>query len=357
MPPKSIATVRFDYPLAARQIAQHPAAQRAASRLLVVDQRSDGLREFRFAQLAKILRPGDLLVGNDTRVLPARLFAQKSSGGKVEIMLERLLDTHAALVQLRANKPIRVPAELGCQSHTLRVSARRGDFFVLRARTDIAELFHVYGRMPLPPYITRAVRAEDFERYQTVYARTAGAVAAPTAGLHFTQALIQELGAIGIGWANITLHVGAGTYQPIRAKNVATHTMHREWIEVDARACAQINAAKQNGARVIAIGTTVIRALESAAQFSRTNALQPFRGDTELFILPGFRFRVADALLTNFHLPRSTLLMLVCAFAGYERVMRAYFHAARHDFRFYSYGDAMFVAHEPDLKKAYPSEN
>ncbi len=339
-------TSLFDYQLPPSRIAQFPTAERTASRLLAMplERPKDQPNVLRFGEIGTLLRPGDLLVANNTRVVPARLFARKPTGGKVEIMLERILDGSTALVQLRTGKPVRAGQTLLVGTAKLVVVERRNGFFVIHcADCDPAALFQSHGTMPLPPYIGRTVVKEDFERYQTVYSRINGAVAAPTAGLHFDRALIDELRDAGIRWATITLHVGAGTFQPVRTESPADHRMHREWIEVDQPACEEINRVKSHGGRIIAVGTTVIRALESAAQASRSEQLKPFSGNTELFILPGYDFRVVDALITNFHLPRSTLLMMVCAFAGYEKTMRAYHHAIAHDFRFYSYGDAMFI--------------
>lgn len=331
---------RFDYSLPSSLIAQFPPPARTASRLLTMP--NDALAEIKFAEIGNVLQSGDVLVANNTRVVPARLFAQKPSGGKVEIMLERMLSDHLALVQLRANKPIR-DAQILLAGQTKLVVTKRNDGFFSIARCDgdmVLGLFHTHGSMPLPPYIARPVQQDDWQRYQTVYASVDGAVAAPTAGLHFSQPLINRLNESGIEWVEITLHVGAGTFQPVRTAAIASHRMHREWMEVSQAACARINQAKSRGGRVIAVGTTVVRALESAAQ---SGHLETFCGDTQLFIRPGYQFRIVDALLTNFHLPRSTLLMLVCAFAGYEKIMRMYQHASTHGFRFYSYGDAMFV--------------
>ncbi|MGR3914848.1 MAG: tRNA preQ1(34) S-adenosylmethionine ribosyltransferase-isomerase QueA [Gammaproteobacteria bacterium] len=338
--PNNMDTARFDYHLPPQLIAQFPAAERTASRLLHV--RRDGAHEeMRFGGIGALLRRGDLLVANDTRVLPARLFARKPSGGAVEILLERIIGEHAALVQLRANKPLRVKQVLHAAGAEWVVGGRRGAFYVIECDGDAESLFRRHGEVPLPPYIARAAVAQDCARYQTVYARADGAVAAPTAGLHFDRALIDALRRAGIGWAAVTLHVGAGTFRPVRAASAGAHRMHREWAEVRAGACARIARAKLRGGRVVAIGTSVVRALESA--IGADGRCAPFCGDTELFIRPGHRFRAVDALLTNFHLPRSTLLMLVCAFAGYDVVMRAYQHAIAREFRFYSYGDAMFV--------------
>ncbi len=349
-------TARFDYALPADLIAQFPAPQRTASRLVVVpagagDDATD-FAHLRFAELGRLLHPGDLLVGNDTRVLPARVRARKPSGGGVEIMLERLAGDGTAVVQLRANKPIRPPQILLVGAYKLLATARRDNFFVLECATgDATMLFHAHGDTPLPPYIARAATAADSARYQTVYSRADGAVAAPTAGLHFDHALLAELAAAGIHWATVTLHIGAGTFSPVRATDAREHRMHREWVRVDARTCDQITQTRRRGGRVVAVGTTVVRALESAAQASRQTGpatepidpLAPFCGDTDLFILPGHRFRAVDALITNFHLPRSTLLMMVCAFAGHEKIMRAYRSAVARGMRFYSYGDAMFI--------------
>ena len=337
----------FDYELPPSLIAQFPAAERTGSRLLTVDPASSALQSVRFGEITKLVKPGDVLVANNTRVVPARLFARKPTGGKVEIMLERILGGAAALVQLRSNKPVRdqqvlVVGQTPTDQRRLVVTGRRGSFFVVECDQgcDLVSLFRSNGSMPLPPYIDRAAVEDDFERYQTVYSSVIGAVAAPTAGLHFDQPLIDKLTRQGICWVTVTLHVGAGTFQPVRTETVESHNMHREWVEVDQEACDQINRVKSHGGRVISVGTTVVRALESAAQ---SGLLEPYSGDTEMFILPGYRFRIVDALITNFHLPRSTLLMMVCAFAGHEKIMTAYRYAIDHDFRFYSYGDAMFV--------------
>ena len=337
----------YDYHLPKSRIARRPPPRRTASRVLIV--RGDDAHAFdeiRFEQIGKLLQRGDVLVGNDTKVLPARLFARKPSGGAVEIMLERMLGESAALVQLRAGKPIRAGQILRVGQAEpiteLIVRESRGRFFIVECAAPLtfAAVLRAHGQTPLPPYIARAACEQDAERYQTVYAAAEGAVAAPTAGLHFDRALLARLTEIGVDWTTITLHIGAGTFSPVREDNIARHAMHREWMQVGEDACAKINRAKQNGRRVIAVGTTVVRALETAAQGGR---LAPFCGDTELFILPGYKFRAVDALITNFHLPRSTLLMMVCAFAGREKIMRAYQHAVSRDFRFYSYGDAMFM--------------
>ena len=337
---------RFDYELPRAQIAQFPTAKRGESRLLYAVDSTDAVdsaqqfAEMRFGQLGELLRDGDLLIANDTRVLAARIAARKPSGAAVEIMLERIIDSNSAQVRLRANKPMREGQPLIVGEHSLCVRARRDGFFIIESDDDIAATFAEHGEVPLPPYIARRPNRDDDERYQTVYASQDGAVAAPTAGLHFDRALIDALQRRGIGWATVTLHIGAGTYQPVRASSIDAHQMHREWFAVGRATCACIAQAKARGARVIAVGTTVVRALESAV---RDGVVQPMCGDTELFIRRGYRFCAVDALITNFHLPRSTLLMMVCAFAGHARVMRAYRYALANGFRFYSYGDAMFI--------------
>lgn len=335
----------FHFDLPDELIAQYPAAERTASRLLCLDGNSGALADRRFRDLPQLLRAGDLLVFNDTRVIPARLFGHKETGGKVEVLVERVLDEHRVLAHVRASKS---PKPGSCLTLEGGVNAemlgRQGELFELALSGDGEEsaldLLEAHGHMPLPPYIERADASDDRERYQTVYADKRGAVAAPTAGLHFDQVMLDTLAAQGIESAFVTLHVGAGTFQPVRVERVEEHRMHAERVEVDAEACERVRAARAGGGRVVAVGTTVVRGLEAAA---RAGPLAPFDGETDLFILPGFPFRVVDALITNFHLPASTLLMLVCAFAGYQPVMDAYRHAVRERYRFYSYGDAMFV--------------
>jgi len=331
----------FFYELPPELIAQQPAAERSASRLLCLD--ADGVRDRAFRDLPPLLRQGDLLVFNDTRVIPARLHGEKVSGGKVEVLVERLLEERRLLAHIRASKAPKAGGRLRLAAAIdAEVLGRDGDLFELRMLGDepVAALLERHGHMPLPPYITRADAAADRERYQTVYARAPGAVAAPTAGLHFDEAMLGDLRAQGIESAFVTLHVGAGTFQPLRVDDLREHRMHAEWLSVSEQTCTQIEAARARGGRVIAVGTTVARSLESAAA---GGALRPYSGETRLFIYPGYRFRVIDALLTNFHLPESTLLMLVCAFAGYDAVMQAYRHAVREHYRFFSYGDAMFI--------------
>ena len=336
----------FDYQLDNSRIARYPRPGRTDSRLLVARAGSGQFSDRQFHQLPTLLSPGDLLVVNDTRVLPARIFAAKPTGGKVEIMLERILDIQDALVQLRSNKPIRKNQELLVGRRTLIVKESRQEFFVVQTADGepMTTLFEQSGHMPLPPYVNRDAEAQDDDRYQTVYAEHPGAVAAPTAGLHFDDALIDAVTEAGVGWTSITLHVGAGTFKPIHGENILDHHMHQEWLEVNADTCQKIIDTRLSGFRVIAVGTTVVRALESAAI---SGELEPFSGDTDLFITPGFRFRIVDALITNFHLPRSTLLVLVSAFAGRNHVLSAYQHAINQGYRFYSYGDAMFLERQP----------
>ena len=332
----------FHFDLPRELIAQQPLVRRSASRLLRLDRRSGALRDAAFRDLPDLLAPGDLLVFNNTRVIPARLFGRKETGGRVEIMLERLLDDRECLAQLRVSKPLRVGGRILLEDGSvLEVVARDGAFFHLRsAGPGLAVLLERFGHMPLPPYITRDDTREDRERYQTVYARHPGAVAAPTAGLHFDATVLAALAARGIERAEVTLHVGAGTFQPVRCENVEDHRMHAEYLEVSAEVCAAVARTRERGGRVVAVGTTAVRSLETAAA---DGALKPFRGDSRIFIYPGYGFRVIDGLVTNFHLPESTLLMLVAALAGREPVLNAYRHAVRERYRFFSYGDAMLV--------------
>lgn len=337
-------TSDFHYELPPALIARHPAEPRTASRLLFLDGARGERRDLRFTELPTLLQPGDLLVFNDTRVLPARLFGAKDSGGRVEVLIERVLDAHRALAQVRASKPPKPGARLDLEGGVgARVLGRQGEFYELAfgSAQSVVELLERAGHMPLPPYLARADEPADRTRYQTVYARHPGAVAAPTAGLHFDEPLLARLQALGVEFGWLTLHVGAGTFQPVRSENVEEHRLHAERLTLDATLCAQVNAAKAAGRRVVAVGTTVVRAIEAAA--ARGWPLQPWEGETDIFIYPGYRFRAVDALLTNFHLPGSTLLMLVCAFGGTEPVLAAYRHAVAQKYRFYSYGDAMFV--------------
>jgi len=334
---------QFDYHLPEELIAQVPLPKRTASRLLHVKTQATSFNDLQFIDLTDLLRPEDLLVLNDTQVIPARMFGTKASGGKVEFLLERVIDTHSVLAQLKASKSPKPGTEIYFADEVKAiVQSRRNDFFILEFENvkDVAAMLEAYGSMPLPPYIQRPPKKSDDHRYQTVYAKHKGAVAAPTAGLHFDNEFLKALQEKGIQAVKITLHIGAGTFQPVREDNIQAHKIHAEKAVVSEQVCAQIMACKKRGGRVIAIGTTVARALESAAQ---DGMLRPYEKDTSLFIYPGYTFKVIDALLTNFHLPKSTLLMLVSAFAGYETIMSAYRHAVTEKYRFYSYGDAMFI--------------
>ncbi len=335
----------FSYSLPQELIAQQPLPERTASRLLTLDGASGALRDLRFRDLPSLLQPGDLLVLNDTRVLPARLLGRKASGGACELLLERILDTRRFLAQARASKGLRPGTAVALPAAaTAVVVARRGELYELALDRDALAYFEAHGSVPLPPYVERAADAADRERYQTVYADQPGAVAAPTAGLHFDQKSLHALQESGVAIARLTLHVGAGTFQPLRADDLDQHRMHAEQFRVPAATVTAIAAARGRGGRVIAVGTTVVRGLETVARAGRLEAAV---GETEIFIVPGHRFRVVDALLTNFHLPESTLLVLVAAFAGRERVLAAYHHAIAGKYRFFSYGDAMFVTPDP----------
>lgn len=336
----------FFYDLPKALIAQHPVTPRSASRLL---QLAEGgkLLDRAMTDFADLLESGDLLIFNDTRVIPARLYGEKETGGKIEVLVERVVDEHNLLAQVRASKTPKTGQTLYLADRqiTAVVEGREGEFFRLRIEGDETALAQLkaHGEMPLPPYIQRHADIEDDERYQTVYARREGAVAAPTAGLHFDEHLLNRIRERGVEFGYVTLHVGAGTFQPVRVDDLSTHQMHAESIDVDAKLCQQVEEVRARGGRVVAVGTTVVRALETAAQ---SGTLQPFQGESRLFITPGYQFRTIDALLTNFHLPESTLLMLVTAFGGYEPVMSAYQHAVANNYRFFSYGDGMFLEAE-----------
>lgn len=333
----------FHFDLPAELIAQQPLSQRSASRLLVVDAAADTLADRQMTALPDCLRPGDLLVFNDTRVLPARLFGHKESGGAVEILIERVTGTHEARAQLGVSKKPRPGGRILLHDGTpVVVLGRDGPFFELRFDTPetLEKLLLRLGRMPLPPYIDREADADDAERYQTLFARSPGAVAAPTAGLHFDQALLDALAARGVEFGHVTLHVGAGTFQPVRSDELREHVMHREWLNVGAELVEKMRRTRAAGGRVVAVGTTVVRALESA---TRNGVVYPFSGETQIFIFPGYRITSVDGLVTNFHLPESTLLMLVSAFAGRERMLGAYRHAVAARYRFFSYGDGMLI--------------
>jgi S-adenosylmethionine:tRNA ribosyltransferase-isomerase len=336
----------FAYDLPAELIAQEPPRERSAGRMLVLEGNTGALRDRSIRDLTGELREGDLLVVNDTRVVAARLIGNKPSGGRVEILLERALEGTQALAQLSASKPIRAGLEVATTGGVVRVLAYEAQLWRIELPAPALEFFERFGAVPLPPYIQRAPRPEDRERYQSIFAREPGAVAAPTASLHFDAALSSALAARGIRRASVTLHVGAGTFQPVRSEDVAAHVLHPERASVGAAACEAIAATHAAGGRVVAVGTTVVRALESAAlaRLAATPVLTPWQGETRLFIVPGFRFQVCDLLLTNFHLPESTLLMLVSAFGGQRAVLEAYAHAVRERYRFFSYGDAMLVS-------------
>ncbi|MDR6229238.1 S-adenosylmethionine:tRNA ribosyltransferase-isomerase [Pseudomonas sp. SORGH_AS199] len=338
-----VADFHFDLPESL--IARHPLAERRGSRLLVLDGPSGELSHRHFADLLGYLRPGDLMVFNDTRVIPARLFGQKASGGKLEILVERVLDEERVLAHVRSSKSPKPGSRLlidgGAEAEMV---ARHEALFELKFAEPVLPLLERVGHMPLPPYIDRPDEAEDRERYQTVYARNAGAVAAPTAGLHFDEPLLEAIRAKGVATAFVTLHVGAGTFQPVRVEKIEDHHMHREWLQVDQAVVDAVAACRARGGRVVAVGTTSVRSLESAA---RDGELKAFAGETDIFLYPGRPFHVVDALVTNFHLPESTLLMLVSAFAGYRETMAAYATAVAEGYRFFSYGDAMFITRNP----------
>ena len=336
----------FWYELPPECIAQQPLPERPASRMLCLERRSGCWQDDAFRSLPDRLRAGDLLVLNDTRVIPARLYGHKQTGGKVEVLVERVEDAHQVLAHVRASKCPRPGTRLLMAGGLeVEVGERHGDLYRLRFSDErpVRELLELHGHVPLPPYIQRPDTGADRERYQTVYARQPGAVAAPTAGLHFDAGMLAVLEARGIATAFVTLHVGAATFQPVRVEHLEDHRMHSEYAEVTERTCERINRVHAGGGRVWAVGTTVVRSLEAAAQ---SGVLRPYRGETRLFITPGFRFRVIDGLLTNFHLPESTLLMLVCAFAGHANVMAAYRHAVEARYRFFSYGDVMLITDE-----------
>ena len=337
----------FAYDIPLDRVAQVPLAERSASRLLTLDGQSGIFTDRVIRDLPEMLMPSDLLIFNDTRVVAARLIGLKPSGGRVEILLERALEGDQAIVQLRGSKPLRVGLELKTAGGTVRLIERCADLWRVELGAPALDLFEKWGDVPLPPYIRRSVNSNDRERYQSIFARERGAVAAPTASLHFDAALIAALEKRGVQRAFVTLHVGAGTFQPVRAANMDEVVLHAERLEVGEVVCEAIQRTRSRGGRIVAVGTTVVRALESAALASGEASLhQPlaaYNGETRLFIRPGFKFRVTDALLTNFHVSQSTLLMLVCAFAGREHTLAAYAHAIKAGYRFFSYGDAMFV--------------
>lgn len=336
-------TKDFDYELPSQLIAQRPLPTRTSSRMLCVDRSSQSVRDHHFSAIGDFLRPQDVLIFNNTKVIPARLFGHKATGGKVECLVERITQTNRAVVHLRSSKSPQPGSLLTFESviHA-RVIGREGALFELEFLGDrsLLDLLETYGHLPIPPYIERPVDKADMERYQTVFASEKGAVAAPTAALHFDQPMLDAIRAKGVQIGYVTLHVGAGTFMPVKTDDLAAHQMHKEWVSVDDSVCTLVQQARSRGGRVIAVGTTVVRSLETAWQ---NGEIMPFQGDTALFITPGYTFNAVDGLLTNFHLPLSTLLMLVCAFGGYSTIMSAYRHAVKVGYRFFSYGDAMLI--------------
>ena len=343
----------FSFNLPETLIARYPKAERSASRLMTLNGNSGEIADRVFTDIVEQLNTGDLLVFNNTRVIPARMFGQKSSGGKIEVLVERLVDQHTVFAHIRASKSPKVGAELYLGGDGLEnkvkatMIARHGALFELKfhGEQSVLNILDDIGHMPLPPYIDRPDEDSDKERYQTVYNEKPGAVAAPTAGLHFDEALLEKIKAKGVELAFVTLHVGAGTFQPVKVDEIADHIMHAEYVEVSSEVVTQIEKTKANGGRIVAVGTTSVRSLESAAKAAEINGtgLAEFYGDTDIFITPGYQFKVIDALVTNFHLSESTLLMLVSAFSGYEHIMKAYHDAITKEYRFFSYGDAMFL--------------
>ncbi|MBB3167954.1 tRNA preQ1(34) S-adenosylmethionine ribosyltransferase-isomerase QueA [Simiduia aestuariiviva] len=335
----------FYYQLPDDLIARNPVPERTGSRLLCLEGATGALSHGQFAEIINAVEPGDLMVFNDTRVIPARVFGQKATGGQVEVLVERVIDRHNVKAHVKASKSPKPGSQIILEDgSTVHVEGRDDALFLLRFEGPALELLEQIGHMPLPPYIDRADAAADRERYQTVYGKKAGAVAAPTAGLHFDERLMQQLAEKGVQLAFVTLHVGAGTFQPVRVDNVLEHKMHSEVMEVTPEVCELVRATKAAGKRVIAVGTTSVRCLETASQGGE---IAPYQGETQIFIYPSYRYKVVDALVTNFHLPESTLLMLVSAFAGYRFTMDAYREAVAERYRFFSYGDAMFITRNP----------
>ncbi len=341
------STAWIDFDLPANLIAQYPSSERTQSRLLAVGEQPNQFKEVKFADLCQLLSPHDLIVCNDSRVIAARMEGRKRTGGRVEVFIERIVDADLIWAQASANRPIKTGDQIIVgQQHALTVTGRRRDLFVLAVDATISAwaLVERFGRIPLPPYVRRATEYLDYIRYQTVFARQPGSVAAPTAGLHFSEKLLDDIHRKGIEVSYLTLHVGAGTFAPIREDHIEQQVLHSERFEITPALCESIDRCKSRGGRVVAVGTTVVRTLEHAALTD--GSVRPASGETCLFIKPGFQFKVVDAMITNFHLPRSTLLMLVCAFAGGARVQTAYRHAISQEFRFYSYGDAMLIARQ-----------
>jgi len=335
----------FQYELPPELIARYPLSERTMSRLFCLDKNTGHCEDKQFQDLVDLIKPGDLIVFNDTRVIPARILGEKATGGKVEVLVERILDPHSVLAHIKSNKSPKEGTQLKLAGQLdATVTGREGDLFTVDFHSEKSVLAWLerIGQVPLPPYVQREPDDSDNTRYQTVFAKNDGAVAAPTAGLHFDEPMMRAIVEKGVDTAFVTLHVGAGTFQPVRVENIKEHKMHSEFIEVSQDVSDKIMDTKETGGRIIAVGTTTVRALETAAL--KTGQVQPYRGETEVFIYPGFKFNCIDALVTNFHLPLSTLLMLVSAFAGYDHMMAAYEHAIQRKYRFYSYGDAMFIA-------------
>ena len=341
----------FSFDLPEELIARYPKADRTASRLMALDGVTGEINDGQFVDIVEQLNAGDLLVFNNTRVIPARVFGKKASGGKLEILVERMLDEKSVLAHVRCSKSPKVDSEIILDNgHKVTMVARHDALFELRfdGEMSVLEVLEDVGHMPLPPYIDRPDEDSDRERYQTVYNEKPGAVAAPTAGLHFDESLLEQLKAKGVEFAFVTLHVGAGTFQPVRVDEIADHVMHAEYVEVSEQVVEQINRTKESGGKVVAVGTTSVRSIESAAKAAKDKDLpfSSFYGDTDIFITPGYQFEIIDALITNFHLSESTLLMLVSAFSGYDNIMKAYRHAVNEKYRFFSYGDAMFLTNQ-----------
>ncbi len=332
----------FNFDLPKELIAQHPSKERTGSRLLALNKHTGETQDLQFPDIIEFLNKGDLLVFNNTKVIPARLFGKKITGGKVEVFIERLLNDNSAIAMFKSSKAIKLGTPIYFNEQTIVPTARKGMFFLIETQNDasLTELMDEFGHMPLPPYIQRDDELEDKSRYQTVYAKEKGAVAAPTAGLHFDEELLQQIKEKGINTAYVTLHVGAGTFQPVKTDSINDHIMHKEWLQVSDGVSELVKQTKASGNKVIAVGTTAVRCLETASQSGKIKA---YTGDTNIFIYPGYQFKVVDKLLTNFHLPESTLIMLVSAMCGRENTLNAYKHAVEEKYRFFSYGDGMFI--------------
>ena len=332
----------FHFELPKELIAQHPSKQRTGSRLLTLNKHTGETLDLKFPDIIKFLNSEDLLVFNNTKVIPARLYGKKITGGKVEVFIERLLNDNSAIAMFKSSKAIKLGTPVYFDQQTILPTAKKGMFYLIDTQQDasLTELMDKFGHMPLPPYIQRKDELEDKSRYQTVYAKEKGAVAAPTAGLHFDEELLQQIKDKGINTAYVTLHVGAGTFQPVKTDSINDHVMHKEWLHVSQKVVDLVKQTKASGNKVIAVGTTAVRCLETASQ---SGEIRPYTGDTNIFIYPGYRFKVVDSLLTNFHLPESTLIMLVSAKCGRENTLNAYKHAVIEKYRFFSYGDAMFI--------------